>query len=441
MTGSAIVVGGGLSGLAAAFKLQQAGQEVTVLERADRVGGCAHTERVGDYLVDTGCDLINGSFEHYLALAREVGISDSIVRSSGVVDVLRDGKVFSVNRGKPMSLVRNPVLSYRAKCAFAAGAVRLLPKVRRLDPYALTDHTSADHGTAHELCVRYFNKEVTDHIVDPVMRVFAGSGTKHASGLSVLAALAVGTKPMFALRGGMCTVPQALAQRLDLRVGAEVTSIEDSENPEGGVTVGYRVDGHSAEASAQTCVLAIPYHEAERLWPPLERAGGQFGRALKDLPLLSVSLGYDAPSPTPAYAVLVPSVESAEILLLTFQQNKAPDRAPDGKTLVTVYSDALVTDRLMKLSDAELVAWASEFVERYYPSLRGRRDAQSVARWPHTGYWPSPGYWTGISEMRARLPKWNVHITSTLFGSGGIERAVLGGERTANRILSRGKAR
>lgn len=432
MTGSAVVVGGGLSGMAAAFRLQQAGYEVTVLERAQRVGGCANTERLDGYLVDTGCDLINATFVHYLGLARDLGLGGDIVRSSNVVDVLRGGRAYTVDRRKPVSLARNPVLSTRSKLAFAVGAARLLPKVRGLDPYALTDHTAADHGTAHELCMRYFNGEVTEQVIDPVMRVFAGTGTKNASGLSVLAAFAVGTKPMFAVRGGMSAVPNALADRLDVRLGAQVVSVEDSGD---GVTARYRVDGTEAEVDAQTCVLAIPYHEAARLWSPLEQAGGEFGRSLKDLPLISVSLGYDAPSPTPAYTVLVPSNESSEVLLAMFQQNKAPDRAPAGKTLVTIYTDALVTGQMMRRTDGELVTWASEFVETYYPGLRGRRDAESVARWPHTGYWPSPGYWTGISEMRARLPKRNVHVTSTLFGSGGIERAVLGGERTANRIL------
>jgi protoporphyrinogen oxidase len=150
---------------------------------------------------------------------------------------------------------------------------------------------------------------------------------------------------------------------------------------------------------------------------------------------MSISLGYAAPSPTPAYSVLVPSNESDEALLVMMQQNKAPDRAPKGKTLVTVFTEAAVTAAMMQRSDSELVDWAAAFIESYYPSLRGHRDLGGVARWPHTGYWPSPGYWKGISDMRARLPKRGVHVTSTLFGSGGIERAVLGGERAASRVL------
>ena len=432
MSSSAVIVGAGLSGLAAAYRLQQAGLEVTVVERADRAGGLAQTEYRDGYLIDTGPDLINASFVRYLALAREVGLGDKIVASSQSVDVLRDGRAVTVDRRRPLSLAANPVLSVRGKLALALGYLRLRSQIRGLDPYALTGHAAADHGTAHDLCLRYFNDEVTEQLVDPILRAFAGTGTRNASGLSVLAAFAVGTKKMVAIEGGMARLPEALARRLDVRCGTEVLSVEDGD---GDVTVSYRSHGGTTELKAATCVLAVPYHEAVSIWPALAQAGGEFSRGLKDVPLMSISLGYAAPSPTRAYSVLVPSNESDEALLVMMQQNKAPDRAPKGKTLVTVFTEAGVTAQMMQHGDRELVDWAATFIESYYPSLRGHRELSTVTRWPHTGYWPSPGYWKGISDMRARLPRRGVHVTSTLFGSGGMERAILGGERAAGRVL------
>jgi protoporphyrinogen/coproporphyrinogen III oxidase len=430
----AIVIGAGMSGLAAAYRLQQAGLAVTVLEATNRAGGQASTEYRDGYLIDTGPDLINASFVRYLNLVREVGLGDNIVSCSQVVDVLRDGRAVAVDRKRPLSLVTNPVLSLRGKLALARGYLRLRAQIRGLDPYALTGHAAADHGTAHDLCIRHFNDEVTEQLVDPILRAFAGTGTRNASGLSVLAAFAVGTKKMFAIKGGMASVTEELARRVDVRCEVQVLSVDDTES---GVTVRYRHDETEVGLDAEVCVLAVPYREAVSIWPVLRKAGGEFGQSLKDVPLMSISVGYAAPSPTLAYSVLVPSNESEDALLVMMQQNKAPDRAPDGKTLVTVFTEAAVTAQMMQRSDDELVDWASKFIESYYPSLAGHRELGTVARWPHTGYWPSPGYWQGIKAMRTRLPKLGVHVTSTLFGSGGIERAVLGGERAASRILRR----
>jgi protoporphyrinogen/coproporphyrinogen III oxidase len=427
---SAVVVGAGLSGLAAAYRLQAAGLAVTVLERSDRIGGMARTERHQDYVVDTGCDLLNRSFVRYLALADELGLE--VVPASQVVDFLREGRPVEVDRSRLLSLPHNPVLSLRGKWALARGYLRLRHELAALDPYALTNHAAEDDGNAHELCRRYFDDEVTEWVIDPVLRAFAGTGTRHASGLSVLGALAVGTKEMVAVTGGMAALPQALAQRLDVRCGASVAAIDDRRD---GVVISYRDARGHHELPADACIVAVSYHDALGMWPALAAAAPEFARRVKSVPLVSVSLGYGAPSPTRAYSVLVPSRESADALLIMMQQNKAADRAPPGTTLATLYVEAVAAARFLERSDDEIVGWAAELLESYYPALTGRRELQLVTRWPHTGYWPFPGYWQGIARMRRELPQRNVHATSTLFGSGGVERAVLGGERAARRLL------
>ncbi|MCD2195810.1 FAD-dependent oxidoreductase [Actinomycetospora endophytica] len=424
-----VVVGGGLSGLAAAYRLRAAGAEVVLLERAAGVGGLARTERTGGYVVDTGADLINGSFTHYLGLAEEVGLD--VVPAGPVADVLRQGRAITVDRRKPLSLARSPILSTRGKLTAARGLARLVPTLRRLDPYALTSQAD-DHGTAREFCDRYFDDEVTEWVVDPIVRAFAGTGVDGTSGLSVLAALAVGTRPAYAVTGGMAALPETLARSVDVRCGAEVTKIADGDD---GVEVTYETASGSATLAADAGVLAISYHDARAMWPALDGVAGDFGEKLRDVPLMSISLGYAAPSPTDAYSVLVPTRESDDALLVMMQQNKSRDRAPAGHTLVTVFTEAGATARLMAGTDDEIADWAAGFVETYYPSLRGRRDLSSVSRWPRTGYLPFPGYWQGIKQVRSRLPAGPVHVTSALFGSGGVERAVLGGERTARRVV------
>src|SRR5271165_4096339 len=59
---SVVVVGAGLSGLAAAYRLQQAGATVTVLESASGPGGRVQTERHGDYIIDTGPDAVTAGY-------------------------------------------------------------------------------------------------------------------------------------------------------------------------------------------------------------------------------------------------------------------------------------------------------------------------------------------------------------------------------------------
>jgi monoamine oxidase len=74
-TRQALVVGGGLSGLAAAYRLDQAGVDVVVLEARDRVGGRAWRIPVGDALFDAGCEALDREHPALRGLADEVGVS------------------------------------------------------------------------------------------------------------------------------------------------------------------------------------------------------------------------------------------------------------------------------------------------------------------------------------------------------------------------------
>jgi monoamine oxidase len=72
---SVVVVGAGMSGLAAAYRLQQRGVAVTVLESEQRPGGRVATERHGRYLVDTGPDALASSYQSYLKLVDDIGLA------------------------------------------------------------------------------------------------------------------------------------------------------------------------------------------------------------------------------------------------------------------------------------------------------------------------------------------------------------------------------
>src|SRR5689334_11410414 len=122
---SAIVVGAGLSGLAAARTLERAGINTTVLESQDQPGGRVRTERVGRYLVDTGPDAATGSYKRWLALVDELGLSSRLTQPSPVLGVIRSGRIVDVDPGAPLKALTTPLLSRRAKLKLLAGAARL----------------------------------------------------------------------------------------------------------------------------------------------------------------------------------------------------------------------------------------------------------------------------------------------------------------------------
>jgi protoporphyrinogen oxidase len=440
---TAVVVGGGLSGLAAAYRLKQSGVEVTVLERGPGPGGRAQTEQHGGYVVDTGPDALTESYHSYLGLLRELGLGDRVVASSPVIGLVRRGKLIDIDAKRPWTLLRDRPLGPSAIFRLLRGYRRLSSTLKAVDSYQLVLSAGLDDPTrsAYDLATEHFGREVTDYLIDPVMRLTTGSGAREASWLNVLGALTSWTVPLINVRGGLSVLPRALAEAVPVVYGASVTGIDETGTNGTGpvVTVGYSdADGGHHEIAADGCVIGAMYHDGVEVWPELKRLSSDFADHLRNVKLISVSLGYTVPTASRAYAVQVPTVEQKDALLIFLQHNKAPDRVPEGHSLVTIYTDTLSTDAYLARSDAEIVEWAASVVESLCPELAGHRDLEVVTRWPKAGYLATPGFWRRSAALLDALPvDGPIQVAGDLFGAGSMESAVRWGELAAKRLVAR----
>jgi protoporphyrinogen oxidase len=468
-----VVIGGGLSGLAAAYRLKQAGVEVTVLERGPHPGGRAQTEEHGGYVVDTGPDALTESYHSYLGLLRELGLGDRVVASSPVVGLVRGGKLIDIDARRPWTLLRDRPLSPSAVVRLLRGYRRLSRTLKAVDSYQLVLSADLDDPStnAYDQAVAHFGREVSDYLIDPVMRLTTGSGAREASWLNVLGALTSWTVPLINVRGGLGALPRALAEAVPVVYGASVTGVYEPGADESGadesgadesgadesgadesgadesgadesgaaVTVGYTdAGGRHHEVACDGCVIGAMYHDGVEVWPELKRLSQDFADHLRNVKLISVSLGYTVPTRSRAYAVQVPTVEQEDTLLIFLQHNKAPDRVPDGHSLVTIYTDTLVTDGYLGRTDAEIVEWAAGVVESLCPELAGHRDLEVVTRWPKAGYLATPGFWRRSAALLDALPvNGPVQVAGDLFGAGSMESAVRWGELAAKRLVAR----
>ncbi|RPI56599.1 MAG: FAD-dependent oxidoreductase, partial [Acidobacteria bacterium] len=89
------VVGGGVSGLSAAYELKKRKRSVVVLERDERPGGVIRTERVGEFVIDAGPDALLVQKPAAVALCNELGLGDRLfpTKLPRTAFILRNGEL------------------------------------------------------------------------------------------------------------------------------------------------------------------------------------------------------------------------------------------------------------------------------------------------------------------------------------------------------------
>jgi oxygen-dependent protoporphyrinogen oxidase len=459
------VVGGGISGLTAAYRLKQAGAQVELFEAAPRVGGILGSERIDDCLVETGPDSILTEKPWALALAKELGLEQSLIRtrtSPRGAYVVHQGRLERVPEGfsmmaptDPVAMLRSPLLSAKGKLRM--GLDLLLPRGAGLRARA------SDDESLESFVVRRLGRETLDHLAQPLVGGVYGADPaslslratmprflelerSHRSVILGLrarqrAAAAQGQGGasgarygMFvAFREGMQELVDALASRLDgaLQLERAVTAIE--RDPDG-----YRVEVRGAWHAYDAVIVALPAHVAGQALYSLDRPLADELLAIDYASAATVTFAWDrkdVPHPLDAFGFVVPAREPCEILASTWASVKYEGRAPADRALIRVFVGGFKGQARAELPEPELI----RLVRRELAALMGIRAEPRftrVVRYRRA----MPQYCVGHLARVARIEERERTLTRfALAGNAyrgvGIPDAVNSGERASKRVL------
>src|SRR5215510_90284 len=116
MQGRVAVIGGGISGICAAYGLKKAGVETVLFESRDAVSGNIRTENIDGFLIERGPNTALANRD-IVDLIEELGISDQLATPNPNARkryVLLDGQLNALPTG-PVAFVTSPVFSTAAK--------------------------------------------------------------------------------------------------------------------------------------------------------------------------------------------------------------------------------------------------------------------------------------------------------------------------------------
>lgn len=459
-----VVIGGGISGLAAARRLSQRAPSlrVTLLEGDSQLGGKVRTERTDGFIIEGGPDSFLSSKPRGVGLAAELGLGESLIGATP-----QPHRAFILYRDAFHPIPEGLSGLVPTKLGPVARSRLLSPtgKVRLALDYVLPRGTAPDEALG-AFVRRRLGDEAWVRLVEPLMAgIYAADGDqlslaatfpqlraaeREHGGLikgviaarrSAPASASPARPPFLTPAEGLGTLVEALTEELrcggaDLRTGVPVTAIRP-----GTLGAGYDVvmaGGMTERADA--VVLATPAHVASWLLREVDTALGRDLAAIPHASTAIVTLAYRAEHvgrPLTGHGYVVPRVVGGPVLACTWSSRKWAGRAPQGWELLRVFLGRSGDgEALLEFDDETLLAIAQmEVASRL--DVTGEPSLRRVQRWPRG----MPQYTLGHPERAARIEAaFAAHPGLALAGNAlrgvGVPDVIRSGEQAADQVLA-----
>ncbi len=373
-----VVIGGGISGLACAFRLQQLGVPVTLLEANERAGGLIGTVEKGGFLFESGPQSFHGT-PALFDLIRQLGIEGEIVKADAQAPrfVFLHGRLSKISMS-PQALLTSSLLGPGSRWKIAS------------ERFQRTKPPSEEESVA-SFVRRKFGHEVLEYLVSPfVSGVYAGDPEK----LSLRAAFptldewerefgsvirgamksrpakeaSTGPPPLCSFRRGMGTLMHTLAEKLgdNVRLGACAAAANRSSSGSGG-RHGYEIcfahAGCESTIEARAIVLAAPAYAAAHLVEPISAQLGKTLSGIAYAPVAVIASGYHehqfggAPQ---GFGFLVPRGEKLRTLGTVFNSSLFPDRSPEETVAITSFVGGATDPEIVEQKVEKIAAIVQE---------------------------------------------------------------------------------
>lgn len=434
------VVGGGMSGLAAAYELAAGGAEVVVLEGSDRLGGKLKLGSVGDVTLDLGAESMLARRPEALALVHAVGLDERVVNPRTITaSIWTHGAL----RAMPPTVMGIPA---DVDALAASGIADVDPRVV---PVPDGDVSVAEFVTER------LGRDVLDRLVEPLLGgVYAGHtdslslrattpqiaalGPDLLAGATAARAAANATGPVFAgLVGGVGQLPAAVAATpgIDVRLDSTVRAI--TRTSEGWrLSVGPTTDVEHLDVDS--VVVAAPAPAAARLIAE-DAPDAAFALAAIDYASMAiVTYVFDEPPAFDGSGFLVPPVDHTFIKAATVSSNKWQWVAESGRTVIRASVGRAGEATLLQHDDGDIAARALGDLRTAFGGLPEPLD-WAVQRWGGG----LPQYDVGhlerveiVDRSVAAVP--GLEVCGAAYNGVGIPAVIASGRAAARRILDAG---
>jgi oxygen-dependent protoporphyrinogen oxidase len=424
------VIGAGIAGLTAAYRLQQAGHHVEVYEARDYVGGRMSSTDWQGFRISPGAQFFTGVDAYLLQMARDLGLADEITpRGAGgfMLAIYRNGAIHPVNFLSIGSYLKWSGVSFGARLAM----LRLIPhilKYRKVEIYHMERGPGADDISYREFFERYISKEMFDYWAYPT---FETNCSYEADDLSRKAFLSLMggylNANTYYFKSGIGALTAAFGRQLPVHTSCPVARVTlDGE----GVTLHLQ---NGEQTAADRVVVAVPGTRVLSLFESPRPAWERFFKQAAYTSIATQFHVFEAPNfdphTAPADGVMIPrpAVEIG-VAFIYFQQ-----RQGDRWLVLTEARAGRYQPDEPEQQQLDR-AWAE--VCKVYPELQGKRIASRQFHWPEKVPAFRAGYLDAVRDFFADPQENPVYFCGDYLAGPGTGAALFTGWECADRLLA-----